>query len=324
MTDAGFFKGTSADQDCRFSDKNKKLMKTMKFADNLDKKIDMKKVKLEIMKPFITGRLNAMMIEEDEVIIEYVFSQLEETKYPDGKAMQIMLTGFLGKTKAKAFMSDLWEILTEAQENPHGIPKELIELKKNEILKKKEDDQRINASLHKSKDDIERSLHLKEKQYVNSKREQSENKEKQREDSSPARTNGKYSLPTSANSDSMYRYDSRHKAQNASYSSRSKSRSRSNSDERTVNRLSSTISSTTLLQQSQHAPLADNTHKESREHRSHKEQRKHREHKEHRHRSHKKHKHPKEHRAHKDSSSKRPFTETNEAAESSELKKQKN
>jgi hypothetical protein len=39
MTDAGFFKGTSADQDSRFSDKNKKLMKTMKFADNLEKKV---------------------------------------------------------------------------------------------------------------------------------------------------------------------------------------------------------------------------------------------------------------------------------------------
>jgi len=32
-------KGTSADQDSRFSDKNKKLMKTMKFADNLEKKV---------------------------------------------------------------------------------------------------------------------------------------------------------------------------------------------------------------------------------------------------------------------------------------------
>ena len=80
MTDAGFFKGTSADQDSRFSDKNKKLMKTMKFADNLEKKIDMKKVQLEVMKPFITQKLNNLMPIEDEVIIEYVFSQLEQTQ----------------------------------------------------------------------------------------------------------------------------------------------------------------------------------------------------------------------------------------------------
>lgn len=80
MTDAGFFKGTSADQDSRFSDKNKKLMKTMKFADNLEKKIDMKKIQLEVMKPFITQKLNNLMPIEDEVIIEYVFSQLEQTQ----------------------------------------------------------------------------------------------------------------------------------------------------------------------------------------------------------------------------------------------------
>ena len=40
----------------------------------------MKKIQLEIMKPFITGKLNAMMPVEDEVIIEYVFSQLEQSQ----------------------------------------------------------------------------------------------------------------------------------------------------------------------------------------------------------------------------------------------------
>ncbi len=55
-------------------------MKTMKFADNLEKKIDMKKIQLELMKPFITSKLNAMMPIEDDVIIEYVYSQLEESQ----------------------------------------------------------------------------------------------------------------------------------------------------------------------------------------------------------------------------------------------------
>ena len=40
----------------------------------------MKKIQLEIMKPFITGKLNALMPIEDEVIIEYVFSQLEQSQ----------------------------------------------------------------------------------------------------------------------------------------------------------------------------------------------------------------------------------------------------
>jgi hypothetical protein len=40
----------------------------------------MKKVKLEILKPYITAKLNATIPIEDDVIIEYVFSQLEESK----------------------------------------------------------------------------------------------------------------------------------------------------------------------------------------------------------------------------------------------------
>lgn len=43
MGDAGFFKGTSADQDSRFSNKEKKLLKTMSFPPEFDKKVDMKK-----------------------------------------------------------------------------------------------------------------------------------------------------------------------------------------------------------------------------------------------------------------------------------------
>lgn len=49
----------------------------------------------------------------------------------------MMLTGFLGKTKAKDFMGDLWLLLLEAQESEYGIPRELIELKKAELARKK-------------------------------------------------------------------------------------------------------------------------------------------------------------------------------------------
>jgi len=36
----GFFKGTSADQDRRFSDKELKLLKTLKFPSQFDTKVD--------------------------------------------------------------------------------------------------------------------------------------------------------------------------------------------------------------------------------------------------------------------------------------------
>ena len=39
MADAGFFKGTSAEQDSRFANKQKKLLKQMKFPENIDVKV---------------------------------------------------------------------------------------------------------------------------------------------------------------------------------------------------------------------------------------------------------------------------------------------
>jgi len=77
MADAGFFRGTSADQDNRFSDKEKKLLKQMKFEDVLLTKIDMKKVKLDVLKPWLTERVSEILGMEDDVLVEFIFNQLE-------------------------------------------------------------------------------------------------------------------------------------------------------------------------------------------------------------------------------------------------------
>uniref|UniRef100_A0A3B1KEJ6 PWI domain-containing protein n=1 Tax=Astyanax mexicanus TaxID=7994 RepID=A0A3B1KEJ6_ASTMX len=76
--DAGFFRGTSAEQDNRFSNKHKKLLKQLKFAECLEKKVDMTKVNLEVIKPWITQRVTEILGFEDDVVIEFIFNQLEE------------------------------------------------------------------------------------------------------------------------------------------------------------------------------------------------------------------------------------------------------
>uniref|UniRef100_A0A3B4A2B1 PWI domain-containing protein n=1 Tax=Periophthalmus magnuspinnatus TaxID=409849 RepID=A0A3B4A2B1_9GOBI len=76
--DAGFFRGTSAEQDNRFSNKHKKLLKQLKFAECLDKKVDMTKVNLEVIKPWITHQVTEILGFEDDVVIEFIFNQLEE------------------------------------------------------------------------------------------------------------------------------------------------------------------------------------------------------------------------------------------------------
>jgi serine/arginine repetitive matrix protein 1 len=151
MADAGFFKGTSAEQDSRFANKQKKLLKQMKFPDNIDVKIDMLKINLDVIKPWITKRLQELLGIEDDVVIEFVFNQLED-KNPDPKMMQINLTGFLSGSKARLFIGELWKFLASAQTSPDGIPAELVEMKKKELLKRQEEDDRLREIRKREED----------------------------------------------------------------------------------------------------------------------------------------------------------------------------
>ncbi|VVC87595.1 unnamed protein product [Leptidea sinapis] len=132
------YTGTSTEQDTRFSDKEKKLMKQMKFGDCLTQQVDMSKVKLDIIKPWITQKITEILKMEDDVVIDYVNNQLEE-KFPCPKKMQINLTGFLNGKNARLFMGELWELLLSAQASESGIPDTFTQQKKEEIKKRMEE-----------------------------------------------------------------------------------------------------------------------------------------------------------------------------------------
>jgi serine/arginine repetitive matrix protein 1 len=55
---------------------------------------------------------------------------------PDIKKMQIQLTGFLDKDTA-GFCKELWKLCLSAQSNAQGVPKELLEAKKLELIQEK-------------------------------------------------------------------------------------------------------------------------------------------------------------------------------------------
>ncbi|KAI0761259.1 hypothetical protein BD413DRAFT_495733 [Trametes elegans] len=143
MADAGFFKGTSADQDRRFSDKELKLLKTMKFPPEFEKKVDMRKVNLTVIRPWIVKKVIELVGFEDEVVVEYAMGLLEDDSQPtpDPRRMQINLTGFLTNS-TPAFMSALWKLLLEAQESPAGVPRTFVEEKKEEMRQAKAGDSR--------------------------------------------------------------------------------------------------------------------------------------------------------------------------------------
>jgi hypothetical protein len=55
---------------------------------------------------------------------------------PDIKSLQIQLTGFLDKDTAP-FCKELWKLLLSAQASAQGVPKELLEAKKLELIQEK-------------------------------------------------------------------------------------------------------------------------------------------------------------------------------------------
>lgn len=91
---------------------------------------------------------------EDDVVVEFVYNQLEEEKFPCPKNMQINMTGFLNGRNARQFMDELWALLLSAQESESGIPAEFIQQKKDEILKREEEAAMLDLKKnHDSNDD---------------------------------------------------------------------------------------------------------------------------------------------------------------------------
>lgn len=124
-------RGASAAQDARYTDKMEVLLKTKKFASILSKPVNIKKVNLDVMRPWITDQITTILGLEDDVVIEYVISLLESEK--NAKNIQIKLTGFL-EAKTAEFMRQLWTLLLSAQESVGGIPQVFMDQKKKELM----------------------------------------------------------------------------------------------------------------------------------------------------------------------------------------------
>lgn len=129
---------STAEQDGRFSDKNAKLRSTLSFAPNISKPINFKLVNVDILTPWVTRRITELLGVEDEIVAETVMCTLREAKSNnstlDAKALQITLTVFLNQGNAKTFMKELITLLLSAMESPGGVPRQLLDEKKEQML----------------------------------------------------------------------------------------------------------------------------------------------------------------------------------------------
>lgn len=145
----GFFRGTSADQDTRFSNKQAKLLKSQKFHPELEHLVNITKVKMDVMKPWIAKRVTELLGFEDEVLINFIYGLLDG-KEVNGKEIQISLTGFMEKSTGK-FMKELWQLLLSAQNNASGVPQQFLDAKEEETKNKQAESDRISGEMQKKK-----------------------------------------------------------------------------------------------------------------------------------------------------------------------------
>nr|POE69010.1 serine/arginine repetitive matrix protein 1 [Quercus suber] len=109
-----------------------KMLRTTKFPPEFEQKVDMTKVKFEVLKSWVADELTRIMKYEDEIVTEMVFDSLN-VQEPNIKLLQINLGGFLDKD-AGPFCHKLWQMCLSAQQNNLGIPQELLEAKKAELM----------------------------------------------------------------------------------------------------------------------------------------------------------------------------------------------
>merc|ERR1712110_552456 len=114
---------------------------TIPYAEGLDKKVDLRRVNLDALKPWIADKIARLITEEDgctvppDVAIDFCYKQLSlKSILNNGKEMQHNISTLIQVEPAQVYMSELWPLLLSAQNSPMGIPVAMVEAKKREIL----------------------------------------------------------------------------------------------------------------------------------------------------------------------------------------------
>ena len=131
---AGQFRGTSIEQDSRFSNKEKKLLKSLskEFPPEFSKKVDLTNVNWDSLKPWIEKRVSELLGGlEDEILLNFIFESVVGKKIIDPRKLQISLMGFL-ENNSSTFCKELWKLLQDASSSENGIPRAFIASSKAE------------------------------------------------------------------------------------------------------------------------------------------------------------------------------------------------
>lgn len=131
-----------------------KLLRKTKFPKCFKIPVDRTMVHIAVLTQWIEDRVTAILGFEDDIVqstaINLFLPEANSTSSGIGAAdgvdvepvvvdprrAQLDLAGFLGETEAAQFAKELWELLLDAQTTPTGIPRKLLERKKEELAQK--------------------------------------------------------------------------------------------------------------------------------------------------------------------------------------------
>jgi len=132
-------KGSASTDTGRFVNKDKKLASKIRFPPEFEKKVNLEKVALPVIKKWIAERILDILGFEDDIVVQFIFNMLdtakEEHRSPDPKYIQIYLTGFL-EHNARTFTEELWDHLVTACHNAGGIPTAMLKATKKKLATK--------------------------------------------------------------------------------------------------------------------------------------------------------------------------------------------
>ena len=98
----------------------------------------MNKVNKQVLEAWMIKELEKYL-PDDEIVIGFAIEMIQ-VQYPDIGNFEQHMSGFLGKD-TRPFCSKLWTLALSAQNDPDGIPKELVEERRRELQRTREDRQ---------------------------------------------------------------------------------------------------------------------------------------------------------------------------------------
>lgn len=129
----------------------------MKFPEIFKEKVDLSRVNREQIKTWSSSKLVELFAGlEDEVLINYVNAFIDQETV-DPQDMLIAVNDMLERDAAP-FMTELWEMLVQAQKEPSGIPPSLIQAARADVRQRYDERDRVShgmrhSSHHKQNDD---------------------------------------------------------------------------------------------------------------------------------------------------------------------------